>query len=70
MIAKIKAWFLSTLIGRLYTTIMGIKSDIETGNTGITQEDILDPETLFDKVEEKSSKLFDDVFKEDWSLQY
>jgi hypothetical protein len=65
MIAKIKAWFLSTLIGRLYTTIMGIKSDIETGNTGITQEDILDPETLFDKVEEKSSKLFDDVFKED-----
>lgn len=65
MIAKIKAWFLSTLIGRLYTTIMGIKSDIETGNTGITQEDILDPEKLFDKVEEKSSKLFDDVFKED-----
>ena len=70
MIAKIKAWFLSTLLGRLYTTIMGIKSDIETGNTGITQEDILDPEKLFDKVEEKSSKLFDDVFKEDWSLQY
>lgn len=65
MIVKIKAWFLSTLIGRLYTTIMGIKSDIETGNTGITQEDILDPEKLFDKVEEKSSKLFDDVFKED-----
>lgn len=65
MIAKIKAWFLSTIIGRLYTTIMGIKSDIETGNTGITQEDILDPEKLFDKVEEKSSKLFDDVFKED-----
>lgn len=65
MIAKIKAWFLSTLIGRLYTTIMGIKSDIETGNTGITQEDILDPEKLFDKVEEKSSKLFDGVFKED-----
>ena len=65
MIAKIKAWFLSTLIGRLYTTIMGIKSDIENGNTGITQEDILDPEKLFDKVEEKSSKLFDDVFKED-----
>nr|DAQ70136.1 MAG TPA: hypothetical protein [Caudoviricetes sp.] len=44
---------------------MGIKNDIETGNTGITQEDILDPEKLFDKVEEKSSKLFDDVFKED-----
>lgn len=65
MIAKIKAWFLSTLLGRLYTVIMGIKSDIETGNTGITQEDILDPEKLFDKVEEKSSKLFDDVFKED-----
>ena len=65
MIAKIKAWFLSTLIGRLYITIMGIKSDIETGNTGITQEDILDPERLFEKVEEKSSKLFDDVFKED-----
>ena len=65
MIVKIKAWFLSTLLGRLYTTIMGIKSDIETGNTGITQEDILDPEKLFDKVEEKSSKLFDDVFKED-----
>lgn len=65
MIVKIKAWFLSTLIGRLYTTIMGIKSDIETGNTGITQEDILDPEKLFDKVEEKSSQLFDDVFKED-----
>ena len=70
MIAKIKAWFLSTLLGRLYTVIMGIKSDIETGNTGITQEDILDPEKLFDKVEEKSSKLFDDVFKEDWSLYY
>lgn len=65
MIVKIKAWFLSTLIGRLYTSIMGIKSDIETGNTGITQEDILDPEKLFDKVEEKSSKLFDDVFKGD-----
>ena len=65
MIAKIKAWFLSTLLGRLYTTIMGIKTDIESGNTGITQEDILDPEKLFDKVEEKSSKLFDDVFKED-----
>ena len=65
MIAKIKAWFLSNLIGRLYTTIMGIQSDIENGNTGITQEDILDPEKLFDKVEEKSSKLFDDVFKED-----
>jgi hypothetical protein len=65
MIVKIKAWFLSTLLGRLYTTIMGIKSDIETGNTGITQEDILDPEKLFDKVEEKSSQLFDDVFKED-----
>lgn len=65
MIAKIKAWFLSTLLGRLYTTIMGIKSDIENGNVGITQEDILDPEKLFDKVEEKSSKLFDDVFKED-----
>ena len=65
MIAKIKAWFLSTLLGGLYTAIMGIKSDIETGNTGITQEDILDPEKLFDKVEEKSSQLFDDVFKED-----
>lgn len=65
MIVKIKAWFLSTLLGRLYTTIMGIKSDIENGNTGITQEDILDPEKLFDKVEEKSSQLFDDVFKED-----
>lgn len=65
MIAKTKAWFLSTLLGRLYIAIMGIKSDIETGNTGITQEDILDPEKLFDKVEEKSSKLFDDVFKED-----
>ena len=60
MIAKIKAW-----LGRLYTAIMGIKDDIETGNTGITREDILDPEKLFDKVEEKSSKLFDDVFKED-----
>ena len=70
MIVKIKAWFLSTLLGRLYTTIMGIKSDIETGNTGITQEDILDPEKLFDKVEEKSSQLFDDVFKEDWCLYY
>nr|DAS06247.1 MAG TPA: hypothetical protein [Caudoviricetes sp.] len=44
---------------------MGIESDIETGNTGITQEDIFDPEKLFDKVEEKSSQLFDDVFKED-----
>ena len=65
MIAKIKAWFLSTLLGRLCTAIMGIKSDIETSNTGITQEDILDPEKLFDKVEEKSSQLFDDVFKED-----
>lgn len=65
MIVKIKAWFLSTLLGRLYTAIMGIKSDIETGNTGITQEDILDPEKLFDKVEEKSSQLFDGVFKED-----
>lgn len=65
MIAKIKAWFLSTLLGRLYTAIMGIKTDIESGNIGITQEDILDPEKLFDKVEEKSSKLFDGVFKED-----
>lgn len=65
MTVKIKAWFLSTLLGRLYTAIMGIESDIETGNTGITREDILDPEKLFDKVEEKSSQLFGDVFKED-----
>lgn len=65
MIAKIKTWFLSTLLGRLYTAIMGIKTGIENSNIGITQEDILDPEKLFDKVEEKSSKLFDGVFKED-----